>query len=110
MKVRPVRLPKGNRKDSLSQCTFERVNEAMYRGVGNLIVPPSDVLYFKRVCAPQERSGEAEASPRKIITVKLSLDLTDGNYDSDDLIARDIEQEISCCWHQFHIIDIQIEN
>lgn len=49
---------------------------------------------------------------RKIITVTLSYepDLKNPINDRYDLIAQDLEQEISCCWHQFNIIDIQIEN
>lgn len=52
----------------------------------------------------------SEAPPSKIITVKLSLDPIDGTYDSDDLIASDIEQELSCCWHLFDVLSIEILN
>lgn len=55
-------------------------------------------------------SSALKAPPRKIITVKLSLDPIDGTYDSDDLIASDIEQELSCCWHLFDILSIEIQD
>lgn len=54
--------------------------------------------------------SEPKAPPRKIITVKLSLDPIDGTFDSDDLISNDLEQEISCCWHLFDILSIEIQD
>lgn len=53
---------------------------------------------------------EPKSPPRKVVTVKLSLDPIDGTYDSDDLIASDIEQELSCCWHLFDVLSIEIED
>lgn len=53
---------------------------------------------------------EAKSSPRKIITVKLSLDPIDGTFDSDYLISNDLEQEISCCWHSFDVLSIEIQD
>ena len=49
---------------------------------------------------------------RKIITVTLSCETDTENpiNDSYDLIAQDLEMEISCCWHHFDILDIRIEN
>lgn len=55
-------------------------------------------------------AAEPKSLPRKIITVKLSLDPIDGAYDSDDLIASDIEQELSCCWHLFDVLSIEIQD
>lgn len=48
---------------------------------------------------------------RKIITVTLSYepDMENPINDSYDLIAQDLAQEISSCWHNFDIIDIRIE-
>lgn len=54
--------------------------------------------------------SEPKASPRKIITVTLSLEPIEGAYDSDDLIASDIEQELSCCWHLFDVLSIEIQD
>lgn len=55
-------------------------------------------------------AAEPNSPPRKIITVKLSLEPVEGEYDSDDLIAADLEQEISCCWHLFDVLSIEIED
>lgn len=55
-------------------------------------------------------SSALKVPPRKIITVKLSLVPIDGTFDSDDLIASDIEQELSCCWHLFDVLSIEIQN
>lgn len=54
--------------------------------------------------------AEPNSQPRKIITVKLSLEPVEGEYDTDDLIASDIEQELSCCWHNFDVQSIEIED
>lgn len=54
--------------------------------------------------------AEPKSPPRKIITVKLSLEPVEGSFDSDDLIASDIEQELSCCWHSFDVLSIEIED
>lgn len=54
--------------------------------------------------------AEPKSPPRKIITVKLSLDPIDGTFDSDYLISNDLEQEISCCWHLFDVLSIEIQN
>ena len=54
--------------------------------------------------------AEPNSPPRKIITVKLALEPVEGEYDTDDLIAADLEQEISCCWHSFDVLSIVIEN
>ena len=53
--------------------------------------------------------AEPKSPPRKIITVKLALEPVEGEYDTDDLIASDIEQELSCCWHLFDVLSIEIE-
>lgn len=55
-------------------------------------------------------AAEPKSPPRKIITVKLSLEPVEGEYDTDDLIASDIEQELSCCWHSFDVLSIEIED
>lgn len=55
-------------------------------------------------------AAEPKSPPRKIVTVKLSLEPVEGEYDTDDLIAADLEQEISCCWHSFDVLSIAIEN
>lgn len=55
-------------------------------------------------------SSSPKAPPRKIITVKLALEPIEGSFDSDDLIASDIEQELSCCWHLFDVLSIEIQN
>ena len=49
---------------------------------------------------------------RKIITVTLSYepDMENLINNSYDLIAQDLEMEISSCWHYFDIIDIRIED
>lgn len=54
--------------------------------------------------------AEPKSLPRKIVTVTLSLEPIEGAYDSDDLIASDIEQEISCCWHSFDVLSIEIKD
>lgn len=54
--------------------------------------------------------AEPKSPPRKIVTVKLALEPVEGEYDSDDLIAADLEQEISCCWHLFDVLSIEIED
>lgn len=54
--------------------------------------------------------AEPNFQPRKIITVKLALEPVEGEYDSDELIAADLEQEISSCWHSFDVLSIVIEN
>lgn len=54
--------------------------------------------------------AEPKSPPRKIVTVTLSLEPIEGAYDSDNLIASDIEQEISCCWHLFDILSIEIQD
>lgn len=54
--------------------------------------------------------AEPKSPPRKIITVKLSLEPTDGEYDPDYLISADLEQEISCCWHSFDVLSIEIKD
>lgn len=48
----------------------------------------------------------------KIVTVTLSYepDLKNPINDCYALINQDLAQEISCCWHNFDIIDIRIEN
>ena len=49
---------------------------------------------------------------RKIVTVRLWVD-DDWNkgkpddYMNDSGIRRDIEQELSCCWHNFDIINFE---
>lgn len=53
---------------------------------------------------------EPKSHPRKIITVKLSLDPIDWAFDSDELISNDLEQELSCCWHLFDVLSIDIQN
>lgn len=53
---------------------------------------------------------EPKSPPRKIITVKLSLEPIDGEYDPDYLISVDLEQEISCCWHSFDVLSIEIQD
>lgn len=55
-------------------------------------------------------SSAPKAPPRKIITVNLALEPIEGSFDSDDLIASDIEQELSCCWHLFDVLSIEIQN
>lgn len=55
-------------------------------------------------------SSALKVPPRKIITVKLALEPSEGSFDSDDLIASDIEQELSCCWHMFDVLIIEIQN
>ena len=49
---------------------------------------------------------------RKIITVTLSYEPDPKLPINDryDLIAQDLEQEISSCWHNFDIIDIRTED
>ena len=54
--------------------------------------------------------SEPKVPPRKIVTVALSLEPIEGAYDSDDLIASVIEQELSCCWHLFDILSIEIQD
>lgn len=54
--------------------------------------------------------AELNSPPRKIVTVKLALEPVEGEYDTDDLIAADLEQEISCCWHLFDVLSIEIQN
>ena len=49
---------------------------------------------------------------RKIVTVRLWVDddLNEGkpdDYMNDSGIRRDIEQELSCCWHNFDIIKFE---
>ena len=110
MKVRPVRLPYGGRKESPSPVALEQINESMYRITGELSLSPADVLYYKRIKHPPEKSEDPIAHPRKIVTVTLSLEPIDGAYDSDELIASDIEQELSCCWHSFDVLSIEIED
>lgn len=53
--------------------------------------------------------AEPDSPPRKIITVNLALEPVEGSFDSDDLIASDIEQELSCCWHSFDVLSIEIQ-
>ena len=54
--------------------------------------------------------AEPNSPPRKVVTVKLTLEPIEGEYDSDDLIAADLEQEISCCWHSFDVLSIEIQD
>lgn len=107
MKVRPVRLPHEGRKKTPAPVALEQINESMYRVTGDLVFSPSDVLYYKRINLTPENSN---VSPRKVVTVKLALEPVEGEYDTDDLIASDIEQEISCCWHSFDVLSIEIED
>lgn len=107
MKVRPSRIPHKGREKTLTPVALEQINESMYRVTGEMALSPSDVLYYKRIKLPPENS---KAPPRKIITVKLALEPSEGSFDSDDLIASDIEQELSCCWHLFDVVSIEIED
>ena len=50
---------------------------------------------------------------RKVVTLRLWVDddwnkgKPDNYYMSDDCILSDIDQELSCCWHNFDIISFE---
>ena len=38
----------------------------------------------------------------------IYIDVDESDVDSKQLLIKDIEQELNCCWHSFNYIDVHI--